>query len=252
MSRGLGKIIIAVGAAFWVALAVQPAGAVPIVSNVQMEQIEGTKLVRITYDVTDNVNTVLWATVSISTNGIPLPVNSVTGDVQCSMSPGNGKTIIWDAGADWNGRYTEIAEAVVDVRNNCWDPESVCVDCNLAFSYSGSGKWTTDRSVYKSPNLSMRSGAISHNQSTSIKTTVTGPGTLFFHWKVSSEANCDKLGFYVNGTRVTDISGSVDWKEYGHGFMGSSTYVVEWRYSKDGSGSSGSDCGWIDDVSWRQ
>ena len=87
--------------------------AVPIVSNVHMEQIEGTKLVKITYDVADNVNTAFWATVSISTNGVTLPSNSVTGDINRIMAPGNGKTIIWDAGADWNGRYTEIAKAKV-------------------------------------------------------------------------------------------------------------------------------------------
>lgn len=226
--------------------------AVPIVSNVRMQQIEGTKQVRITYDVADNFNTSLWATVSISTNGVALPVNSVTGDVLCAMSPGNGKTIIWDAGADWNGRYTEIAEAVVDVINGSRDPESVCVGCDLSFSSSGSASWLADRSVYKSPNLSMRSGAISNSQSTSLKTTVTGPGTLSFFWKVSSEANWDKLYLYVDGTSITFIDGSVDWQECTHTITGQSTHTVEWRYSKDSSASHGSDCGWIDDVSWQQ
>ena len=227
--------------------------AVPIVSNVQMQQIEGTKLVRITYDVTDNVNTMLWATVSISTNGVALPVNSVTGDVARVMSPGGGKTIIWDAGADWNGRYTEIAEAMVDVIDGSQDPESVCaVGSDLVFSYSGSAGWSVDRSVYNTPNVSMKSGAISHNQSTSLKTTVTGSGTLSFFWKVSSEANCDKLYLYVDGTSITYISGTSDWQEYAYTISGTSTHTIEWRYSKDGSVFSGSDCGWIDDVSWRQ
>lgn len=234
-------------------LATKPCWAVPIVSNVQLQQIEGTKLVKITYDVTDNVNTMLWATVSISTNGVALPVNSVTGDVLCAMSPGNGKTIIWDAGADWNGRYTEIAEAVVDASSDePSDPESVCVGCNLSFTSSGSANWTTDRSVYKTPNVSKKSGTISHSQSTSLKTTVTGPGTLSFFWKVSSETNYDKLCLYVDGTSITSISGTVDWQEYTRTITGSSTHTIEWRYSKDGSASSGSDCGWIDDVSWRQ
>ena len=252
MSKGFAKVNIAVWAAFWGVLALRSAWAVPIVSNVQMEQIEGTKLVRITYDVTDNVNTMLWATVSISTNGIPLPVNSVTGDVACAMSPGSGKTIIWDAGADWNGRYTEIAEAVVDAsRYEPSDPESVCVGCNLSFTCSGSANWIVDRSVYKSPNVSRKSGTISHDQSTSIKTTVTGPGTLSFYWKVSSETNYDKLFLYVDGTSITFISGTVDWQEYTYTITGSSTHTIEWRYSKDSNQNAGSDCGWIDDVSWQ-
>lgn len=228
--------------------------AVPIVSNVRMQQIEGTKQVRITYDVTDNFNKSLWATVSISTNGVALPVNSVTGDVLCAMSPGSGKTIIWDAGADWNGRYTEIAEAVVDASgvDHDFDPESVCVDCDLSFSHSGSANWSSDRSVYYTPKLSMKSGVISHSQSTSIKTTVAGPGTLSFYWKVSSEAVHDNLSLYIDGTSITSINGTVDWQEYTHTITGSSTHTVEWRYSKDSSVSSGSDCGWIDDVSWQK
>ena len=236
------------------ALAAMTIWAVPIVSNVQLQQIEGTKLVKITYDVTDNVNTMLWATVSISTNGVALPVNSVTGDVACAMSPGSGKTIVWDAGADWNGRYTEIAEAVVDVIGGDFDPNSVCVRCNLSFSTSttGAGYWGDDRSVYMTPNVSKRSGAISHGQYTSLKTTLSGAGILSFWWKVSSETNCDKLSLYVDGTSITFISGTVDWQEYTYTITGSSTHTVEWRYSKDSSVSSGSDCGWIDDVSWRQ
>ena len=239
-------------AVFSVAFASQFVSAVPIVSNVQLQQIEGTKLVKITYDVSDNVNTMLWATVSISTNGVVLPSDSVTGDVARAMAPGTGKTIIWDAGADWNGRYTEIAEALVDVSAyEPSDPESICVGCNLSFTYSGSANWVVDRSVYKTPNISMRSGSISHSQTTTIKTTVSGAGTLSFQWKVSSEANYDKLFLYVDGTSVTSISGTVDWQEYTYRITGTSTHTIEWRYTKDGSQVSGSDCGWIDDVSWQ-
>ena len=32
--------------------------------------------------------------------------------------------------------------------------------------------------------------------------------------------------------------------------IGEGTHTVEWRYEKDVSVSSGSDCGWVDDVVW--
>lgn len=223
--------------------------AVPIVSNVEMRQVEGTKLVKITYDVADDVNTQLWASVSISTNGVPLPSGSVTGDVFCVMEPGIDKAIIWDAGADWNGRYTEIAEAIVDVM--MFDTNSVCRSGNLSLSSSGSANWVTDRSVYYTPQMSWRSGAISHSQTTSFTTTVSGPGVLSFVWKVSSEANCDKLSLYIDGTLVKSISGSVDWERYTRTITGASSHTIQWRYSKDGSNVAGNDCGWIDDVSWQ-
>lgn len=87
--------------------------AAPVVSNVRLHQIDGTKQVHITYDVADNFNTSLWVTVSVSTNGVALPTLSVTGDVNRIISPGKGKSLVWDAGEDWNGRYTEIAKAKV-------------------------------------------------------------------------------------------------------------------------------------------
>jgi hypothetical protein len=46
-----------------------------------------------------------------------------------------------------------------------------------------------------------------------LETTVTGPGTLSFFWKVSSATNSDFLTFLVNAAEVTDrLSGRVDWE----------------------------------------
>lgn len=87
--------------------------AAPIVSNVRMQQIEGTKQVQITYDVADNFNTSLWVSVSITDNGHSLPVNTITGDVNRILSPGVGKSMVWDAGKDWNGHFTDKAKAKI-------------------------------------------------------------------------------------------------------------------------------------------
>ena len=39
----------------------------------------------------------------------------------------------------------------------------------------------------------------------------TGPGTLSFWWKVSSELDSDRLRFYLDGTEQWRISGETDW-----------------------------------------
>ncbi len=112
---------------------------------------------------------------------------------------------------------------------------------------SGYAFWFTDTEKYHYDGSSARSGNIAHNQSSSMSFTFTGVG-LSFYWKVSSESLYDKLIVKVNGVEKYNISGEVDWTrviiddlEYGE-------HTVTWVYEKDGSVSSGEDCGWVDKV----
>ena len=56
-----------------------------------------------------------------------------------------------------------------------------------------------------------QSGAIGDSQATWMETVVTGPGTLTFWWKVSSEANYDFVRFLVNGVLQERRSGEGAW-----------------------------------------
>ncbi|MCB1689558.1 MAG: M36 family metallopeptidase [Halioglobus sp.] len=94
---------------------------------------------------------------------------------------------------------------------------------------------------------------ITHNESTTLETTVTGNGgTLSFWWKVSSEACCDKLRFKIDGVEQSGaaaISGTVDWQQVTLP-VPAGTHTLSWTYTKDHSVSSGSDEGWVDQVSY--
>ena len=91
------------------------------------------------------------------------------------------------------------------------------------------------------------SGAITHNQSSWIEATATGPNTLTFYWKVSSERSYDYLRFYIDGVEQSKISGNVNWQQKTYSF-GSGSHTLKWEYTKDYSVSSGSDAGWLDKV----
>jgi len=83
-------------------------GAAPVVSNVRAAQRPGTKLVDIYYDLADPDSAALAVSVAVSTNGgasYTLPASSFTG-TGAGIAPGNNKLITWNAGADWNGRYS--------------------------------------------------------------------------------------------------------------------------------------------------
>ena len=80
---------------------------------------------------------------------------------------------------------------------------------------------------------------------------VSGPGTVQFSWKVSSEQGYDFLEFHIDGYLANGrISGTRDWAQASYSVTGSGTHTLKWRYVKDGSFSAGSDCGWVKDVVW--
>ena len=120
---------------------------------------------------------------------------------------------------------------------------------NLVWETSGAAAWfgQTDETF---DNLhAARSGLIGHSQFTRLETTVTGPGTISFMARVSSEQNYDFLRFYIGTAMQVQISGTVPWTLYTY-TVGAGTHTLRWEYIKDGSVSVGSDCAWVDQVVW--
>ncbi|MBR3383439.1 MAG: Ig-like domain-containing protein [Clostridia bacterium] len=77
--------------------------------------------------------------------------------------------------------------------------------------------------------------------------------SISFDWKVSSEYNYDKLGFYVNNSQQGSlISGSTDWATITYTAPSTGTYTFQWRYTKDVSVNSGDDCGYVDNVVYNR
>ncbi len=119
----------------------------------------------------------------------------------------------------------------------------------LEFTSTGSYPWTAaivdGMAVAKSGN----GGASSSSSTMSITLNLSAGDVFEFDWKVSSEANYDKLGFYVNNTlQGSQISGNVDWQHITYTVPSDGTYVFAWTYTKDGSVNTSDDCGYVDNV----
>jgi len=127
---------------------------------------------------------------------------------------------------------------------------AVCGAGNLSFESSGSAPWTVDAGTCRSAGGSARSGAVGNSQKSVLSAAVTGPGTVSFWWKASSETSFDKLTFRLDGTARHSASGETDWQQRSVAVTGAGRHVLEWEYAKDASESAGSDCGWVDDVVW--
>jgi hypothetical protein len=94
----------------------------------------------------------------------------------------------------------------------------------------------------------VRSGAIGDSGVSSLETSVTGPASVSFYWKVSSETNYDFLRVYVDDVdQGGGISGSVDWVQRTLTIPAGS-HTLRWTYSKDVSLAIGSDAGYVDQL----
>ncbi len=117
----------------------------------------------------------------------------------------------------------------------------------LTWSTSGTPPWLGQIAVTHDGIDAARSGTIAHDKSVSMQTTVVGPGTLSFWWKVSCETNNDRLRLYINGSERARISGEVDWQQRVF-TLPSGAQTLQWKYSKNSSISLGEDRGWIDQM----
>ena len=129
----------------------------------------------------------------------------------------------------------------------------------LALTTGGDASWSGQTAVSFYGGSSAQSGVLGGSQSAWLQTTVVGPGTLSFNWKVSSEPPDeltktigDLLEVFVDDVlQPGSIGGEVDWQPRSI-FIPSGSHIIQWVYSKDPYVGLGSDCGWVDKVSFSK
>lgn len=126
--------------------------------------------------------------------------------------------------------------------------ETAAASIPLPLRTYGDAAWFGQTAVNHDGTNAARSGFISHNQSSTLETTVAGPGWISFTWKVSSEV-FDPLAFLVDGVAWEQISAEVDWTNRTF-HIPWGIHTLSWRYSKDGSINAGSDAAWLDEVTF--
>ncbi len=115
------------------------------------------------------------------------------------------------------------------------------------WEFSGSANWYLTSSGTYEGSYCARSGSITHNQSSFLSVTVDvlSAGTISFYYKVSSESGYDYLRFAIDGTDQDSWAGSAGWAEVSFP-VSAGEHTFRWEYEKDVNTSNGSDCGWID------
>ena len=111
------------------------------------------------------------------------------------------------------------------------------------------GGWQRQTATTFDGSDAARSVPVPHGHFALLETLITGPGTLSFRWKVSSQENSDHLLLYVNTGLQRSISGEKAWEQVSFDIP-AGRYQFQWIYNKDTSGAAGSDSGWVDTVVW--
>ncbi|HBS87294.1 MAG: hypothetical protein A2W91_03670 [Bacteroidetes bacterium GWF2_38_335] len=126
-----------------------------------------------------------------------------------------------------------------------------------AFSWSTSGNndwFVSDELPYEGA-YCIESGDIADNESSvlSLAIEVLQPGTISFFKKVSCEdgpsENYDFLKFSIDGVQKGIWDGTVAWSESSYSVT-AGVHLFEWAYVKDYSVSTGSDCAWVDYITF--
>ena len=129
-------------------------------------------------------------------------------------------------------------------------PLGYAVDApELAWTSGGAAAWRGRVSPAHDGDDAAQSGVTGDSQNSWLQTTVVGPGTLGFWWKVSSEEGCDFLRFYLGGALQAQISGEAGWSS-NFFTVPAGVQTLRWQYAKDSSQSNGVDAGWVDQVSF--
>lgn len=168
-------------------------------------------------------------------------------DFQLDVDPGCplNHTVLINAYLTADGGYSQTRQFEFVVGQTVENFESGSF-ATMGWSTIGYGFWSI---VTESPyegQYCAKSGSISGGQYTQLAITVnvSEAGYLKFKYKVSS-ASGDYLRFYKDAVYVTGWTGEVDWTEYSE-YIEAGEHTFWWRYTKNSTGTSGSDCGWID------
>lgn len=241
------------------------------IGNVTIEEIQGNgngrldpgETVKLSFPVENKGNADSWATeATLSINNIfmtllsdpTVTVNSIAASgeerVEYEIYVGGAPS---GFAAEYSlavasGAYTDTRDFSSKIGLNVEDFESGSLDTQL-WGNDLSNPWTFDTNEPYEGVYCLKSGPIPDNQETvlTLTYTVSENDSIAFYYKVSSEASYDKLHFAIDNQEKGTWHGTVPWTRAQYAVT-AGTHTFKWRYTKDTSMASGSDCAWIDFV----
>ena len=123
------------------------------------------------------------------------------------------------------------------------------------WTFDGDQDWIVQTSQVYEGTYSAKSGSITHSQTTELEVVidVEVAGQISFYTKISCEDdsndNWDYMAFYIDGVEQERWDGEVAWSYQSYD-VAAGNRTFKWKYLKDGSVSTGSDCAWLDYITF--
>lgn len=171
------------------------------------------------------------------------PLNSADGN-QDQDGDGFTNSEEYEFGADPTDAMSKPA-----LRINSFEDQIIPIDWIVPVSADAG--WQLDGTTAVRGIFSLRSGAITHGQTTEIEFTAElAANSLSFWVKTSTEAGFDFFHLSIDGENVYSSSGNNDWQEV-KVTVAEGRHVFRWAYAKDEQVSSYADKVWIDNIRFR-
>jgi hypothetical protein len=119
----------------------------------------------------------------------------------------------------------------------------------LTWTNFGTNIWYGQTNISHDGVASGQTWIVQKNETDTLQTTVTGPGTLTFWWKVSSKTNTDLFTFDYNGAVQSTISGEADWRQQLI-YLPAGSLTLSWKYTNASGGAVGQNRAWVDEMSF--
>ena len=118
-----------------------------------------------------------------------------------------------------------------------------------AFTNDATNPWTVVANTHSGAYCAKSAGGFtSTDADLTLSVTLATGGFVSFSALASSESDYDFGRFLIDGTQLFETSGTTNsWTEYFFP-VEAGTHTLTWRYHKDGSGSYGDDCFYVDDI----
>ncbi|MBN1967851.1 MAG: T9SS type A sorting domain-containing protein [Candidatus Delongbacteria bacterium] len=119
------------------------------------------------------------------------------------------------------------------------------------WTFSGNEDWIISNTGAYEGMYCAQSGDIDDSETSVMEVTLDDltASAISFFYKVDSESNYDKFSFSIDGVEKINESGNISWTEVSYPTTAGS-HTFQWKYSKDSSVSNGSDCAWIDNITF--
>ena len=119
----------------------------------------------------------------------------------------------------------------------------------LTWTRGGNVGWYGQTNVTHDSIDAARNGPLNQGGESWTETSVVGPGTLSFWWRVDSITNLDQLTFLLNANlQPSMISGVVDWQPQAY-YLPAGTNTLRWRFKRFSSSDTNRlNSAWLDQV----